>query len=64
MHAYSQVLLAELHLHPTSQSLTTSRRAAERYALLEALRDVTAQAEPTARPALGRRLLALVRTPA
>ncbi len=64
MHAYSQVLLAELNLHSTFRSLTTSRHAAERYAQLEAVRGVTNPSEPTTQPALVRRLLALVRATA
>lgn len=64
MYAYHQVLLAELHIDRVPQSLATSRRAARRFAQLEALRNATDQSGPTARPLLVRRLIGLVRTPA
>jgi hypothetical protein len=57
MYAYSQLLLAELHLQPRphSHSLSTSRRAAQRFAQLEALRERAERSRPVA-PALRRRV--------
>lgn len=61
MPMYASVVLSELHLHPTTASLTTSRRAASRYAELEALREAHHPPQRPARLPFARRLRALGR---
>ena len=63
MYAYHSVLLAELHLDPLAYTVTTSRRAAQRFAQLEAVRERADRSHPPTRQPLTRRLLAIARRP-